>query len=518
MQAAQTESNFLQLRNEIRPATRLVVAVTTLACLLVVLAAGWFVLSYRKTQIHDADVATSNVARMVSVQVESAMKTASVVLANIVERVEEDGTSEDALARLHPHLLDTTKAVPELHGVFVYSESGEWLATSLATPVKGNNSDREYFKHHRVQSSVAIHIGAPIKSRSTNVWIIPVSKRINLPDGKFGGVALVTLRINFFERIYEELNIGRTGTVLLALSNGTVVYRRPFDEKVIGSNLAKGAVFGALGKSSSGSAILFSKVDGVERLYAYRRLSTFPFVVAVGQTKDEFLRPWLEVTGLICSVAVLVCIVFISFAKRLIKQIILRDEMGKKLRALSEGLQQQNSGLQELAHTDNLTGIANRRRFDETLDLEVKRASRSKEPLSLALIDVDFFKQFNDTYGHLAGDSCLQAIARTLRENAARVTDLPARYGGEEFAVILPNTDRAGAEAVGDKIRVAICLLGIPHEQSPYTFVSASIGVATMLPALEEALGPEELISLADGNLYRAKKGGRNRVWGGDEL
>lgn len=513
---AHIEKNVVALRDEIRPAASIVVAVTVLACMLVITFTGWFTWSFRESQIRDADIATTNVARMVAVQVESAMKTASVVLTDVVERVEADGISDEAMTRLSAHLVQTTKSAAELHGAFVYDETGGWLATSLAHPVKGDNSDRNYFKFHRTRKSAEVHISGPIRSRSTGVWIIPVSKRINRPDGSFGGVALVTLKINFFERIYQDLNIGKTGTVLLALADGTVIYRKPFDERVIGSNLSKGAVFGQISRNPIGSAILFSKVDGIERLYAFRRIQAFPFVVAVGQTKSEFLAPWVQATWLICSVGLLVCTVFVMFARKLYKQIALRDIMQSELRTLSEKLLQHNSGLQRLAHTDNLTDIANRRRFDEVLSSEVKRASRTNEPLSLALIDVDFFKQYNDTYGHQAGDACLQAVAKTLGENAERAGDTAARYGGEEFAVILPNTDQAGAFAVADKIRVAICLLGIPHEQSPYTFVSASIGVGTIMATPELDMGPEELISLADTNLYRAKKGGRNRVWSGE--
>jgi diguanylate cyclase (GGDEF)-like protein/PAS domain S-box-containing protein len=160
---------------------------------------------------------------------------------------------------------------------------------------------------------------------------------------------------------------------------------------------------------------------------------------------------------------------------------------------------------------DGLTGIANRRHFDNTLDLEWRRAMRSAKPISLIIVDVDYFKSFNDTYGHLAGDSCLRKIAHTIKDSLRRAGNFAARYGGEEFAVILPDTDAEGVYLFAESLREKIENLNIEHNDSTASKnVTVSMGVATTVP--EKDSPHDKLISLADKALYQAKQGGRNRV------
>lgn len=446
------------------------------------------------------------------------MKTTTMALANVVERVEHDGTGADAMQRLQGHLVELTRTTPELHGLFVYGADGSWLATSLPGPVEGDNSDRAYFQYHRSHPGAGIHVGHPVKSRSTGVWVLPVSRRIDRPDGSFAGVALVTLKVNFFERIYDELNVGRTGTVLLALDDGTVIYRRPFDEALIGTNLSGGAVFQAIQRQPAGTAFMVAQVDNIERLYSFRRVDNFAFVIAVGQTKHELLSNWRRLSSLIGVAALLIAMVFGVFARKLIRQFIIRDRLDQKLRAYSHDLQRDNLGLQELAHTDKLTGLANRRRFDEILEHELGRAQRGGAPLALILLDVDFFKKFNDHYGHPAGDACLRDVARVLAARVNRNRDLPARYGGEEFAVILPDTGLAGAMAVAERLRHEIQALQLAHQASPFGVVTVSLGVAATSPEHDADPDAAHLIARADRHLYEAKNVGRNRIDGGQQL
>jgi diguanylate cyclase (GGDEF)-like protein len=452
---------------------------------------------------------------MIAVQVESTLKTASVALVNVAERVEVDGTSDEAVERLRRHLVETSKTSSELHGLFVYGADGAWLATSLSQPVKGNNSDREYFAYHLAHPGRDIHVGSPVRSRSTGVWIIPVSRRINGPNGSFGGVALVTLRVNFFERIYDELDVGETGTVLLALNDGTLVYRRPFDDRLIGTNISRGPVLQAVFRQGNGSSILVSKIDRIERLYSYRRVSGFPFTVGVGRTKDELLENWERASILIGGAVLLICATFALLAQKLVRQILIRDKLDRKLRAHSEDLEQHNFGLQILAHTDKLTNIANRLMFDDVLERELRRAQRGESCLSLILLDVDFFKKYNDRYGHPAGDAVLRSVGRVLAEQIVRAGDLAARYGGEEFAVILPNTDRAGAAAVAERIREAILALSIVHTDTQSNVVSASFGVFSVDAGVDSQTTSAAIIEGADRQLYEAKRTGRNRVYAG---
>jgi len=506
--------DFLRLSSKRRPVVRFVVAATVLACILLVAFAAWFIETTRQAQIAQTTVATINVARMVGAQVESAMKTTSMTLANVAERVEHDGTSPAALARLQAHLVELTHTTPELHGIFVYGEDGAWQATSLDQPFVANNADRAYFQYHREHPGRDIHVAHPVRSRSSNIWVLPVSRRIDHADGSFAGVVLVTLKVNFFEQIYDDLDVGRTGTVLLALADGTVVYRRPFDEKIIGTNLSHGVVFQAIRNKSAGAEFLTATVDKIERLYSYRRVDRFPFVIAVGRTKDELLGDWKRSSLLIGAVTLLIAALFTLFGRKLVRQIAIRDRLDQTLRAYSEDLQRDNLGLHELAHTDKLTQLANRRRFDDMLDHEWRRAQRSNAPLALILLDIDYFKKYNDHYGHPAGDTCLQGVGGVLAASLNRTGDLPARYGGEEFAIILPATDLHGALAVAERMRQDILGLCIAHVESPFENVTASLGVASFEPGGKESLSTADLVVRADMQLYQAKAAGRNRVSG----
>ncbi|MFZ5775131.1 MAG: diguanylate cyclase domain-containing protein [Thermodesulfobacteriota bacterium] len=176
-----------------------------------------------------------------------------------------------------------------------------------------------------------------------------------------------------------------------------------------------------------------------------------------------------------------------------------------------EALQESNRKLEALSNTDGLTGIANRRLFDETLAREYARHARSGAPLSLILLDIDYFKSFNDCYGHVKGDECLQQVAQAMNGCVTRPPDLVARYGGEEFACILPETDGRGATVIAEKIRRDILALAIPHQGSNIAeWVTASLGVVT------ERCTPDgsalDLVTTVDAQLYRAKSAGRNQV------
>ncbi|MFB2934722.1 diguanylate cyclase domain-containing protein [Aerosakkonemataceae cyanobacterium BLCC-F154] len=170
-----------------------------------------------------------------------------------------------------------------------------------------------------------------------------------------------------------------------------------------------------------------------------------------------------------------------------------------------------NQELENLAHIDGLTQVANRRRFDEHLQQEWLRLRREKSPLSLIFCDVDYFKFYNDTFGHLAGDRCLQKIAKILERTTKRPGDLVARYGGEEFAIILPNTSLSGALYLGEKIQIKIKELEIAHHSSKVSkIVTLSLGVACMIPSNNTS--PITLLTSADRALYQAKELGRDRV------
>lgn len=186
------------------------------------------------------------------------------------------------------------------------------------------------------------------------------------------------------------------------------------------------------------------------------------------------------------------------------------SQMFMERRRMAEELNDTNARLTLLASLDGLTGIANRRSFDERLTVEWKVAVRQRQPIALAMIDLDNFKQFNDLYGHLAGDRCLCKVADCLARQAHRPEDLVARFGGEEFALLMPNTPWDGASKVAERIRADIHALGMEHMGNLWNQVTVSVGFASLTPGGTE--GQSRLIQLADAALYQAKSRGRNRV------
>ena len=201
----------------------------------------------------------------------------------------------------------------------------------------------------------------------------------------------------------------------------------------------------------------------------------------------------------------------IRYHSRSYVNLLQRDEAYRALRQSQQQLLETNLELQRLTNSDGLTGLANRRYFDEYFSAEWKRAEREQSPLSLLMIDVDDFKLFNDTYGHLAGDTALKQVAESIGSFARRPTDLAARIGGEEFVLVLPSMSREHMETQADKLQAAVHALGIAHVTSNNEArVTISIGGASIVP--QRGSSQEKLVEAADQALYRAKRGGKNRV------
>jgi diguanylate cyclase (GGDEF)-like protein/PAS domain S-box-containing protein len=200
---------------------------------------------------------------------------------------------------------------------------------------------------------------------------------------------------------------------------------------------------------------------------------------------------------------------FTGIIRDISEQLKLREAMSKA----NNELRSSNQLLKQKSRTDPLTGIANRGSFDETLEIEIRRGIRKGESLSLLLIDVDYFKPYNDFYGHTMGDKCLQRIAETINENFQRAGELPARYGGEEFGVILPGVDAQRALELANGLCESIRQLDMSHEKSLVSdSITISVGIVTLLTVSNNVFSANELVNAADRSLYQAKESGRDRV------
>jgi diguanylate cyclase (GGDEF)-like protein len=195
----------------------------------------------------------------------------------------------------------------------------------------------------------------------------------------------------------------------------------------------------------------------------------------------------------------------------LIRTQTLASQLKEKVKERTLELERANKELMRLSNMDGLTQIYNRRYFDNTLHKEINRLQRTSSPISVLMCDIDFFKKYNDTFGHLAGDDCIRSVANTIQKQCRRISDIVARYGGEEFGVILPNTSSKEALSIAESIRRGVEQKKIPHSTSTVKeIVTLSIGVTSLIPVLHTT--PSSVIALADKALYESKHGGRNRV------
>jgi len=225
-----------------------------------------------------------------------------------------------------------------------------------------------------------------------------------------------------------------------------------------------------------------------------------------------FAHDGVEIAGWIVGGAIFLLVVALAAYTIRIRRLLGRErELSSLVSLRTRELALANEQLLELSLVDSLTGIANRRHFDGFLEREWRRAIREHAFLSILFVDIDYFKPFNDTYGHPDGDECLRKISNVLARTAKRPSDLVARYGGEEFAIVLYGADPNHARRIADEVRLDVASLRIPHKESvagPY--VSISVGVATTIPTLDAQ--PEQLLGVADQQLYDAKNNGRNQV------
>lgn len=486
-----------------------------LVCLGIVAIHSWQSWYARKSDLKNSTVSSGNTARGLAQHAYDTVQAVDGLLLDVTDRVTALGIGSPLVTEMAPMLERLSREMPQLDGLYVYDELGQWVVNSVAhMPADANNSDRDYFAYHRSHDDHAPLVGRVLRSRATGHWVVPVSRRINHRDGSFAGVALATLNLDYFTRLYGTFDLGTNGSVGLLLRNGTLLTRMPFDEKFVNRDFSDSPLFrDMLPSSASGSMATVSRLDSVRRMLAYQSVTKYPLLVTVAISEDEALADWRQET-LVYSVAVLLLLVMIgAFGWRLVSQIELRQEAERLALNANNELAELNRRLETLVNLDGLTGLANRRHFDEMLDSEYRRAARGEAALSLVLIDVDFFKQYNDIYGHQAGDECLRQVAGVLSGLQRRPADLAARYGGEEMLMLLPATDSEGAARVAENIRAGIQALGIAHRSNPTGVVTVSAGVHTLRTDGQHHMPPmEELVGQADAALYQAKHGGRNQV------
>jgi diguanylate cyclase (GGDEF)-like protein len=387
----------------------------------------------------------------------------------------------------HLILFDHAATAKHFGAIQVFDADGRLIVdASTLDPVPENRSDEEYFKVHRDGPDTGLFLSHPMLHRGA--YAIVLSRRITDADGKFLGVVAGSIRFSYFHDLFGRLRLGPDDIITVYRRDGTVIMRTPFDLDVIGRNLSQVPGLAQVLNEPSGFYSRPSVVDGMPRLFVWRN-SGSPLIVQVGKPWISILSLWrTEVTRIAGIMTALIAFV-------LGVTLFLAREIGRRARA--------EERLEELATTDALTGLKNRRKFDTEIDQEWRRAARNSTPVALLMVDADHFKAYNDTWGHQAGDQVLVGIAICVSDSVRRAGDCPARFGGEEFAVLLPGLSSIEAFRVAENIR-----LKVEHwSEDPVSTVS--IGVASMIPAA--SLDWSDLIEAADKALYAAKANGRNQ-------
>jgi len=385
-------------------------------------------------------------------------------------------------------LFDHAATAKHFGVIQVFDAAGRLTVdASTLDPIPEDRSDEEYFKIHLQNPDLGLFISRPMLHHGA--YAIVLSRRITGEDGRFLGVVAGSIRFSYFHELFGRLKLGPNDIISVFRKDGTVIMRTPFDLDMIGKNLGDLPTVKRVMSEPSGSYTGISYSTHRPRLYVWRD-STRPLVVLVGKQWSDIYELWrMEMTriGALMSALILFVLGVTLFLAR---------EIGRRAAAEDK--------LEELATTDALTGLRNRRKFDAVIDAEWRRAARQRKPVALLMIDADYFKTYNDTFGHQAGDELLVGIAICISDSVQRAGDCVARYGGEEFAILLPGLSPAEALGVAETIR-----LKVEQWCGESAITTVSVGVASLVPG--GSADWNRLVKAADQALYAAKASGRNR-------
>jgi diguanylate cyclase (GGDEF)-like protein len=442
------------------------------------------------------------------------------------------------------YIRDLVGDMPWIKGMSIIGPDGRIKCSTLPSAIGLDMSDRPHYEE-AIRTNDFV-VSDYLVGRSNQAPSIVVAYPAQAIDPSVNAVMVASVDLHWVANLVATLARRPGATVMLVDAGGTVLAGDPQSASWIGKSVREADPFRGFGDKTEGTARTAGP-DGVRRIYGFVAVPLSDARLVVGLTEAEVLSHIdreLQLAYLqLAFFGILVLIVAWIGGERLIVDPIrslartatrlgrgdltarperqrwakefaplaaaLR-EMAQRLAERDGELRSANEHLERLALIDPLSGVANRRNFDETLARNWREAIRYRRPLGLLMIDVDHFKLFNDRYGHVEGDACLRRVGKLLMSVAGRPGDLPARYGGEEFAVLLPGASLAGARIVAERLRRAVEELYITNADAPLGQVSVSIGLASMVPNLGDKA--QSLIEAADVGLYAAKRGGRNAV------
>ncbi|AEI80487.1 phytochrome-like protein Cph [Cupriavidus necator N-1] len=485
-----------------RPASLIVAASLVLVCMIAALGALALV-QMRRDALDNAGEAAANLALTLERSITRNLQIHELAIGGVVEAMHDPALLAQPPALRQRLLFDRSINAEDMGSLLVTDANGMLVFDSHQWPPRPVNvSDRDYFQAHRSGDHSGLFLSRPFQPRLTpENKSIGISRRLSGPDGSFAGIVVGTLRLNYFRKLFDGVSLGAGGTLTLLRTDGTIIMRRPYEAESIGRDISGSPSFAPLLQGTQGTFIGVAAVDGIQRLYSFRRIPGFPLLVVVGRATHDVLAPWYKRAWVFGALIIALDAIIIALSVLLSRQWRRRAEMEEHLRWM--------------VNTDGLTGLGSRRALDDAADVEWRRARRHGEPLSLLMLDVDHFKEFNDRYGHQAGDDALAAVGACIQRHVRRPGDYAGRYGGEEFAILLPHTNAAGAAAMAETIRAAVQALRIPNAAGADGHLTVSIGAVTDANSAGNEKDFAELrafLRAGDEALYLAKRSGRNCV------
>ena len=312
---------------------RLVVVIAVLASAAVCGLVAWKALESRSAVLSRSAVDIVNLTQSLAQHASRTIEEADILLADIAERVENNSGNLNQALRISNYLKTRVQSVSQLRELVVLDKDGNWSMSSATETPRHNNSDREYFQFHRDHPELTLRINEPVKSRTNGRWTIVLTRRVNQPDGSFGGVAVAAVDLAYFQKFYDTFDIGNAGAIGLFTEEGTVLVRRPFVEVNVGKDFSKIHLFQQrLPAANSGVFTLSSPFDGVKKLIGYNRLTDYPIVVVVTRAETEILASWKGEVRRDIVIATILCLTVAGLAAFAAFQIKRRARAEKILR------------------------------------------------------------------------------------------------------------------------------------------------------------------------------------------
>lgn len=421
-----------RLKTPIASSYAILGAVVVVALLMVAICA-YILFQGREDALNRARETSRNLDVMAQHDIERNFELYDLSLQAAVKWVNDPSAMELPWKLRNGLLFDHAASARYLEPMRVLDSQGNVIVDAKAeVPPTLNLSNRKFFEQLRDHPELGLYIGDPQISKSgRDATFIVLARRISGSDGSFKGVALIEVDTEYFHSLFRTVTLGPHGLVALLNRDGAVLTRYPYSAQALQKNIGGLDLFRKFATSKEGFFSGVSPLDGEKRFYYFKNFSTLPFIIVVAEAGRDIYAEW-ERRAIAISVMMAVLLTGLAaLAFALIAQL--------KQRTRAE------ARVALLARTDGITGLNNRRAFDDILDEEWRRAKRAQKVLCLLFMDIDWFKAYHDTYGHRAGHKALMAVAGVISDTARRPSGYPVRYGGEDFVVVFPDIDPESA-------------------------------------------------------------------------